>query len=40
MSNNMVKEESYRLSADQLELVGYISEASEKMQYLLNKQAK
>jgi len=37
MSNNMLKEDDYRLSADQLELVGYISEASEKMQYLLNK---
>jgi signal transduction histidine kinase len=37
MSNNMLKEEDYRLSADQLELIGYISEASEKMQYLLNK---
>jgi signal transduction histidine kinase len=37
MSNNMLKEDGYRLSADQLELIGYISEASEKMQYLLNK---
>jgi len=37
MSNNMLKDEDYRLSADQLELIGYISEASEKMQYLLNK---
>jgi signal transduction histidine kinase len=37
MSNNMLKEEDYRLSADQKELVGYIMEASEKMQYLLNK---
>ncbi|HEY8929112.1 MAG TPA: HAMP domain-containing sensor histidine kinase [Mucilaginibacter sp.] len=37
MSNNMLKEESYRLSGDQMELIGYISEASEKMQYLLNK---
>jgi signal transduction histidine kinase len=37
MSNNMIKEEDYRLSADQQELVGYISESSEKMQYLLNK---
>ncbi len=37
MSNNMLKDEDYRLSADQKELVGYISEASEKMQYLLNK---
>jgi signal transduction histidine kinase len=37
MSNNMLKDEDYRLSADQLELIGYISEASEKIQYLLNK---
>jgi len=37
MSNNMLKDESYRLSSDQVELTGYISEASEKMQYLLNK---
>jgi len=37
MSNNMLKEDTYRLSGDQLELIGYISEASEKMQYLLNK---
>jgi len=37
MSNTMLKDEEYRLSPDQLELIGYISEASEKMQYLLNK---
>ena len=37
MSNNMLKDEDYRLSADQLELIGYISQSSEKMQYLLNK---
>ena len=37
MSNNMLKDEDYRFSADQKELVGYIAEASEKMQYLLNK---
>ena len=37
MSNNMLKEDDYRLSADQLQLIDYISEASEKMQYLLNK---
>ena len=37
MSNNMLKDEDYRLSSDQKELVGYISESSEKMQYLLNK---
>jgi signal transduction histidine kinase len=37
MSNNMLKEDSYRLSPEQLELIGFISEASAKMQYLLNK---
>jgi len=37
MSNNMIKEEEYRLSADQAEFVGYISESATKMQYLLNK---
>ncbi|HEY2582771.1 MAG TPA: ATP-binding protein [Mucilaginibacter sp.] len=37
MSNNMLKDEDYRLSPDQKELIGYISESSEKMQYLLNK---
>ena len=37
MSNNMLKEEDYRLSMDQLDLIGYISESAEKMQYLLNK---
>jgi signal transduction histidine kinase len=37
MSNSMIQEEDYRLSIDQQELVGYISQASEKMQYLLNK---
>jgi signal transduction histidine kinase len=37
MSNNMIKEEGYRLSADQTEFVGYISESATKMQYLLNK---
>jgi signal transduction histidine kinase len=37
MSNNMVKDEDYRLSADQKEFVGYISESAEKMQYMLNK---
>ena len=33
----MLKDESYRLSADQLDFIGYISESSEKIQYLLNK---
>ncbi|MGN8072666.1 sensor histidine kinase [Mucilaginibacter sp. 22184] len=37
MSNNMIKEEDYRLSSDQKEYVGYIAESAEKMQYLLNK---
>ena len=37
MSNNLIKEEDYRLSADQLELTGYISQSSEKIQYLLNR---
>jgi len=37
MSNNMIKEEEYRLSTDQKEFVDYISESAEKMQYLLNK---
>jgi signal transduction histidine kinase len=37
MSNNMLKEEDYRLSEEQVELIGYIDESSQKMQYLLNK---
>jgi len=37
MSNNMLKDDSYRLSPDQLELIGFISESATKMQYLLNK---
>jgi signal transduction histidine kinase len=37
MSNNMLKEEDYRLSADQKEYTHYISESAEKMQYMLNK---
>jgi signal transduction histidine kinase len=37
MSNNMLKEEDYRLSADQKEMSNYISESAEKMQYMLNK---
>jgi len=37
MSNNMIKEESDRLSDDQKEFVGYIGESAEKMQYMLNK---
>lgn len=37
MSNNMIREEDVRLSADQLEYSNYISESTEKMQYMLNK---
>jgi signal transduction histidine kinase len=37
MSNNMLRDEDYRLSSDQKEYTGYIAEASEKMQYMLNK---
>ncbi|RWY49085.1 sensor histidine kinase [Mucilaginibacter gilvus] len=37
MSNNMLKEEDYRLSSDQKEMSSYISESAEKMQYMLNK---
>jgi signal transduction histidine kinase len=37
MSNNMLKEEDYRLSADQKEYTAFITESAEKMQYMLNK---
>jgi signal transduction histidine kinase len=37
MSNNMVKEEDYRLSVDQKEFLGYIADSADKMQYMLNK---
>ncbi|AMR30630.1 hypothetical protein A0256_03920 [Mucilaginibacter sp. PAMC 26640] len=37
MSNNMLKEEDYRLSADQKEFTNFISESADKMQYMLNK---
>ncbi|MGZ3755828.1 MAG: sensor histidine kinase [Mucilaginibacter sp.] len=37
MSNNMIKEEEYRLSLDQKEFLEYISESADKMQYMLNK---
>ena len=37
MSNNMIQEEDYRLSADQKEFVGFIGDSAEKMQYMLNK---
>src|SRR6202012_2789470 len=33
MSNNMVKDEEERLSDDQKEFVGYISDSADKMQY-------
>ncbi|WP_345950325.1 MULTISPECIES: HAMP domain-containing sensor histidine kinase [unclassified Mucilaginibacter] len=35
MSNNMIREEEYRLSDDQKEFSHYIAESAEKMQYLL-----
>jgi signal transduction histidine kinase len=37
MSNNLVKDEEHRLSPDQKEFVGYISQSADKMQYMLNK---
>jgi signal transduction histidine kinase len=37
MSNNLIKDQTDRLSDDQKEYVGYISESAEKMQYMLNK---
>ncbi|MDN3551466.1 sensor histidine kinase [Mucilaginibacter aquaedulcis] len=37
MSNDMILEEDYRLSNDQKELLKYISEATDKMHYMLNK---
>ncbi len=37
MSNNMLKDEEERLSADQKEFVGYIGESAEKIQYMLSK---
>jgi signal transduction histidine kinase len=37
MSNNLLKDEEYRLSEEQKELSGYITESADKMQYLLNK---
>lgn len=37
MSVNMIREEEQRLSTDQREFVGYITESAEKMQYMLNK---
>jgi len=37
MSNNMLKEEDYRLSSDQREFVDFIAQSAEKMQYMLSK---
>lgn len=37
MSANMIKDEAQRLSPDQKEFLGYITESAEKMQYMLNK---
>jgi signal transduction histidine kinase len=37
MSNNMIKEEEDRLSPDQKEFTGYITQSAEKMQYMLSK---
>src|SRR3984885_2555424 len=37
MSNNLLRDEDFRLSPEQLELSGYIAQSAEKMQYLLNK---
>jgi len=37
MSNNMIKEEEERLSPDQKEFTGYITQSAEKMQYMLSK---
>jgi len=37
MSNNMIKEEEERLSADQKEYSSYIGQSAEKIQYMLSK---
>jgi signal transduction histidine kinase len=37
MSATMLKDDDYRLSVDQKELVSYITQSADKMQYLLNK---
>lgn len=37
LSTSLIKEDEYRLSADQREFVGYITESADKMQYMLNK---
>ena len=37
MSNNMIREEEERLSADQKEFSGYIGQSAEKIQYMLSK---
>lgn len=36
MSSSMIRDEEYRLSADQKEFLQYIQESAEKMQYMLN----
>ena len=36
MSNTMIREEDYRLSSDQKEFLDYITESTDKMQYMLN----
>ncbi|RFZ81275.1 hypothetical protein DYU05_20040 [Mucilaginibacter terrenus] len=37
MSNNMLREEDYRLSTDQKEFSNFIAESADKMLYMLNK---
>lgn len=37
MSTNMINDDDYGLGAEQREILGYITESAEKMQYMLNK---
>lgn len=37
MSNNLLKEEDFRLSPDQREYIDYIGQSADKMQYMLSK---
>ncbi|EHQ26060.1 sensor histidine kinase [Mucilaginibacter paludis] len=37
VSNNMIKEEDFRLSSDQREFADFIGQSAEKMQYMLSK---
>ncbi len=37
MSNNMLKEEDYRLSSDQREFIDFIGQSADKMSYMLSK---